>query len=203
MCFDKGVQRKKLDQFLVVFQVSSFLSLLKKHLLTFFSLSQKAYVMCKRDPPMDVDFMVSDTFDVGSLGFNTNEFELTNGLDDVCSSSGRTSFRSKPWSRSEWRSTSCWLLRLFNPPVQFSSLFLRFFFLTASLSPYTLFLAAEEEEEREDSGSESGDEGPEEVVDLEEENEDKEEAEEVSLSFLFSPVFSSLFRAFSFLSLNS
>ncbi|ORX39238.1 armadillo-type protein [Kockovaella imperatae] len=42
-CFDRGSQKRKLDTFLVVFQL---------------------YVFCKRDPPVDVDFMVSDTLDV-------------------------------------------------------------------------------------------------------------------------------------------
>ncbi|KAL7411066.1 armadillo-type protein [Mrakia frigida] len=42
MCFDKGSTKKKLDQFLTIFQL---------------------YVMCKKDAPMDVDFMISDTFD--------------------------------------------------------------------------------------------------------------------------------------------
>lgn len=42
MCFDKGSTKKKLDQFLTIFQV---------------------YVACKKDAPMDVEFMISDTFD--------------------------------------------------------------------------------------------------------------------------------------------
>lgn len=42
MCFDKGSAKKKLDQFLTIFQV---------------------YVACKKDAPMDVEFMISDTFD--------------------------------------------------------------------------------------------------------------------------------------------
>ena len=41
-CFDRGSQKRKLDHFLVIFQL---------------------YVFCKRDPPMDVDFMVSDSLD--------------------------------------------------------------------------------------------------------------------------------------------
>ncbi|KAJ7770128.1 ARM repeat-containing protein [Mycena maculata] len=42
MCFDRGTQRKKLDNFLVFFQY---------------------YVHCKDDIPMDVDFMLSDSLE--------------------------------------------------------------------------------------------------------------------------------------------
>ncbi|GHJ86192.1 hypothetical protein NliqN6_2594 [Naganishia liquefaciens] len=41
-CFDRGSNKKKLDQFLTVFQ---------------------AYVLCKAELPMDVEFMVSDTLE--------------------------------------------------------------------------------------------------------------------------------------------
>lgn len=43
MCFDRGTSKKKLDDFLVFFQM---------------------YVMSKTKPPMDVDFMISDTFEM-------------------------------------------------------------------------------------------------------------------------------------------
>ncbi|KAJ9104356.1 hypothetical protein QFC19_003998 [Naganishia cerealis] len=46
-CFDRGSNKKKLDQFLVVFQ---------------------AYVLCKAELPMDVEFMVSDTLEVRAIG---------------------------------------------------------------------------------------------------------------------------------------
>ncbi|KAJ9107589.1 hypothetical protein QFC21_001048 [Naganishia friedmannii] len=42
-CFDRGSNKKKLDQFLIVFQ---------------------AYVLCKAELPMDVEFMVSDTLEM-------------------------------------------------------------------------------------------------------------------------------------------
>ncbi|OAX42276.1 ARM repeat-containing protein [Rhizopogon vinicolor AM-OR11-026] len=42
MCFDRGTQKRKLDNFLVFFQY---------------------YVLCKEDLPMDVDFMLSDSME--------------------------------------------------------------------------------------------------------------------------------------------
>ncbi|CAO3598476.1 unnamed protein product [Absidia cylindrospora] len=42
MCFDRGSSKKKLDHFLIFFQM---------------------YILSKAKPPMDVDFMVSDTFE--------------------------------------------------------------------------------------------------------------------------------------------
>lgn len=42
MCFDRGTQKRKLDNFLVFFQY---------------------YVLCKEDLPMDVDFMLSDSIE--------------------------------------------------------------------------------------------------------------------------------------------
>ncbi|EIW82813.1 ARM repeat-containing protein [Coniophora puteana RWD-64-598 SS2] len=42
MCFDRGTQKRKLDNFLVFFQY---------------------YVLCKSDTPMDVDFMLSDSLE--------------------------------------------------------------------------------------------------------------------------------------------
>ena len=43
-CFNRGSQKQRMDQFLVVFQL---------------------YVLCKADVPMDVNFMLNDTFEVG------------------------------------------------------------------------------------------------------------------------------------------
>ncbi|KAG1175001.1 hypothetical protein G6F70_000728 [Rhizopus microsporus] len=43
MCFDRGSSKKKLDNFLVFFQM---------------------YVLSKSKPPMDIDFMISDTFEM-------------------------------------------------------------------------------------------------------------------------------------------
>ncbi|KAJ7076399.1 armadillo-type protein [Mycena belliarum] len=59
MCFDRGTQRKKLDNFLVFFQY---------------------YVHCKVDVPMDVDFMLSD-----SLEAVRPKMELAKTLDDAAS----------------------------------------------------------------------------------------------------------------------
>ncbi|KAJ7096222.1 armadillo-type protein [Mycena epipterygia] len=57
MCFDRGTQRKKLDNFLVFFQY---------------------YVHCKDDIPMDVDFMLSD-----SLEAVRPKLELAKSLEEA------------------------------------------------------------------------------------------------------------------------
>lgn len=67
MCFDKGSSKKRLDQYLIVFQVS---------LLVFTALPsfeaeilclKQLYILCKKSIPMDVEFMVQDTLDVSTL----------------------------------------------------------------------------------------------------------------------------------------
>ncbi|PFH51566.1 hypothetical protein AMATHDRAFT_74915 [Amanita thiersii Skay4041] len=46
MCFDRGTQKKKLDNFLTFFQVTDY---------------PQYYIHCKESLPMDVDFMISDS----------------------------------------------------------------------------------------------------------------------------------------------
>lgn len=61
-CFDRGSSRKKLDHFLVVFQVS------KCEVAWGWADARprQMYILCKDELPMDVEFMVSDTFEVCS-----------------------------------------------------------------------------------------------------------------------------------------
>lgn len=64
MCFDRGTQKKKLDNFLTFFQV---LIMLLASLWTTFlihSPNSQYYILCKEDLPMDVDFMLSDSLEV-------------------------------------------------------------------------------------------------------------------------------------------
>ncbi|KAF7727252.1 hypothetical protein EC973_007865 [Apophysomyces ossiformis] len=51
MCFDRGSSKRKLDNFLTFFQASAFT-------LNFM------YILSKTKPPMDVDFMISDTLEM-------------------------------------------------------------------------------------------------------------------------------------------
>lgn len=70
MCFDKGSAKKKLDQFLVIFQVRPPLLLVlfsracQRADRRFCAASSQLYVLCKETMPMDVDFMLSDTFEL-------------------------------------------------------------------------------------------------------------------------------------------
>lgn len=57
-CFDRGSSKRKLDQFLTIFQVSG--SSRPRTLA-----HKQLYVLCKAEIPMDVEFMLNDTFDVG------------------------------------------------------------------------------------------------------------------------------------------
>lgn len=60
MCFDRGTQKKKLDNFLTFFQVCQ-LSTCSAQL---FTQPIKYYIKCKEPLPMDVDFMLSDSLEV-------------------------------------------------------------------------------------------------------------------------------------------
>lgn len=62
MCFDRGTQKRKLDNFLVFFQVK-----VPRHLICddAYTMILQYYVLCKEDLPMDVDFMLSDSIEVG------------------------------------------------------------------------------------------------------------------------------------------
>ncbi|KAG1890392.1 ARM repeat-containing protein [Suillus subluteus] len=68
MCFDRGTQKRKLDNFLVFFQY---------------------YVLCKEDLPMDVDFMLSDSIEAsGSVLHSTPDLnslveEAAVAVDDM------------------------------------------------------------------------------------------------------------------------
>ncbi|KAJ7703097.1 armadillo-type protein [Mycena rosella] len=67
MCFDRGTQRKKLDNFLVFFQY---------------------YVHCKADIPMDVDFMLSDSLEAvrPKMELVKTLEEAANAVDDMLNS---------------------------------------------------------------------------------------------------------------------
>jgi regulator of nonsense transcripts 2 len=64
MCFDRGSQKRKLDNFLIFFQVCWFLSWPNN---TFELPVSQLYVMCKDPLPMDVEFMLSDSLEVGVI----------------------------------------------------------------------------------------------------------------------------------------
>ncbi|KAJ6594000.1 transcription factor [Mycena capillaripes] len=67
MCFDRGTQKKKLDNFLVFFQY---------------------YVHCKDDIPMDVDFMLSDSLEAvrPKLEMPKTLEEAANAVDEMLNS---------------------------------------------------------------------------------------------------------------------
>lgn len=62
-CFDRGSQKRRLDHFLVVFQVRFFVFFPLATDLTWGQL----YTVCKGETPIDVSFMLSDTLDVSAL----------------------------------------------------------------------------------------------------------------------------------------
>lgn len=64
MCFDKGSAKKKLDQYLVIFQVGRLPSVFSKDVLTPDRSPWQLYVLCKQSTPMDVEFMLTDTFEL-------------------------------------------------------------------------------------------------------------------------------------------
>lgn len=68
MCFDRGTQKRKLDNFLVFFQVK-----VAKHLICVdaYTMALQYYVLCKEDLPMDVDFMLSDSIEVSESASNS------------------------------------------------------------------------------------------------------------------------------------
>jgi regulator of nonsense transcripts 2 len=68
MCFDKGSLQQKLDSFLTFFQVCLFKTDILAKL--FILIVVKLYVLSKEDLPMDVDFMLSDTLEVGIFRSN-------------------------------------------------------------------------------------------------------------------------------------
>ncbi|KAJ7217953.1 transcription factor [Mycena pura] len=72
MCFDRGTQRKKLDNFLVFFQY---------------------YVRCKDEMPMDVDFMLSDSLEAArpKLELPKTLEEAANAVDDMLTSAFQNS----------------------------------------------------------------------------------------------------------------
>lgn len=61
ICFDRGSQKRKLDHFLTVFQVN-YSSLARDS--GPITADLQLYVACKRELPMDVEFMLGDTFEV-------------------------------------------------------------------------------------------------------------------------------------------
>lgn len=63
MCFDRGSQRRRLDNFLVFFQVNGLFCSICGNTDT----KTQYYVLCKDELPMDVDFMLSDTLDVSQI----------------------------------------------------------------------------------------------------------------------------------------
>ena len=75
MCFDRGTQSKKLDNFLAFFQVCG------KHLWTDPKLisCRQLYVLTKAPPPMDVEFMLSDSLEVRD-GLLRYDFVSFNGF---------------------------------------------------------------------------------------------------------------------------
>jgi regulator of nonsense transcripts 2 len=68
MCFDRGSQKKKLDNFLTFFQV------LPVNWATFTAddhMVQQYYAHCKEALPLDVDFMYSDSLEVSKALVST------------------------------------------------------------------------------------------------------------------------------------
>lgn len=59
MCFDRGSQKRKLDNFLTFFQVNGFRRSIYQG-----TDNPQYYILCKEELPMDVDFMLSDSLDV-------------------------------------------------------------------------------------------------------------------------------------------
>jgi regulator of nonsense transcripts 2 len=85
MCFDRGTQKRKLDNFLVFFQVKVLRHLIRDDAYT---MVLQYYVLCKEDLPMDVDFMLSDSIEAsGSALDSTLDLNLLAGYpaqdDDV------------------------------------------------------------------------------------------------------------------------
>lgn len=62
MCFDRGSQKRKLDNYLNFFQVLHFPHLKRKYLSV---LHPQMYILSKDSLPMDVEFMLYDSLEVG------------------------------------------------------------------------------------------------------------------------------------------
>ena len=60
MCFDRGSLKRKLDDYIIFFQV------LQQYFTSPFDLltRDKYYVLCKGELPLDIAFMLSDTIEV-------------------------------------------------------------------------------------------------------------------------------------------
>src|ERR1700735_3582898 len=77
MCFDRGSLKRKLDDYIVFFQVLQQHFASPLYLLTY----DKYYVLCKGEPPLDIAFMLSDTIEVRHfiymyLSFKLSQFRL-------------------------------------------------------------------------------------------------------------------------------
>lgn len=62
MCFDRGSQKRKLDNYLNFFQVRPFSH---QHRSVLNHSLPQMYVLCKDALPMDVEFMLYDSLEVG------------------------------------------------------------------------------------------------------------------------------------------
>ena len=58
MCFDRGSQKRKLDNFITFFQVRANFSNEPAGLI-----SRQLYVLCKDERPIDIEFMISDSIE--------------------------------------------------------------------------------------------------------------------------------------------
>lgn len=63
MCFDRGSQKKKLDNFLTFFQVRYGFHVRPSLLFTNCD-NPQYYILCKEPWPMDIEFMVTDSIEV-------------------------------------------------------------------------------------------------------------------------------------------
>ena len=75
MCFDRGTQQKKLDNFLVFFQVCQNPS--RRHDFKRANHHEQMYTLCKDPIPMDVEFMLGDSLEVGQRRFTFFIFLLS------------------------------------------------------------------------------------------------------------------------------
>jgi hypothetical protein len=95
MCFDRGSQKRKLDNFLVFFQVC---------LVLYFFLERiddqitQYYVLCKEPMPMDVEFMVTDSLEAirPKLTLSKNIEDAATAVDEMFASSVQGSGRGYP-----------------------------------------------------------------------------------------------------------
>lgn len=86
MCFDRGSQKRKLDNFLIFFQVCLvlyfFLELIDNQITQY-------YVLCKEPMPMDVEFMVTDSLEAirPKLALSKNIEDAAAAVDEMFASS--------------------------------------------------------------------------------------------------------------------